>query len=164
MTRTTRVSESIVVAADPAVVYDVVSHPDRIPEFSPENTRGVVDDPDRAAYAGMTFTGWNRRLGFRWSTRCEVTAADPNRRFEFAVRRWGFGPVMAPVAVATWTFTLEPVDGGTRVTETWTDDRGWPDGVAAVFDRIVTGKPGFAEFQRGNIAESLKRLKRLIEG
>lgn len=163
MPRTKQVSDSIIIATDPLTAYDAVSNPDRIPEFSPENTRGVVGDSGPAT-VGMKFVGWNRRRGMTWSTGCVVTAADPGKRFAFKVRRHGYGKLMVPVALATWEYTFEPCEGGTRVTETWTDDRrGWPDAFAAPFDRVVTGKPGFAAFQRENIAESLAGLKRLLE-
>lgn len=162
MTRTKQVSDSIVIATDPTTAYEAVSHPDRIPEFSPENTRAVVKSG--AAYVGMRFDGVNRRRGVTWITGCEVTAADPGRHFAFKVRRYGFGKPLVTVKIATWDFSFEPVDGATRVTETWTDDRhGWPDLVALGFDWVVTGKPGFAEFQKRNIAKSLASLKRLLE-
>jgi hypothetical protein len=164
MTRTKQVSDSIVIAVDPMTVYDAVSHPDRIPDFSPENTRGVVDEPGESAYVGMKFVGWNRRRGMIWTTGCEVTAADPGKRFAFKVNRYGLGPLRVPYSVASWEYALAPVEGGTRVTETWTDDRpGWPDAFALRFDKIATGKPGFAEFQRWNIARSLSQLKKLLE-
>ncbi len=164
MARTKQVSGSIVIAADPMAVYDAVSHPERIPAFSPENTRGITDGGD--AYVGMRFEGVNQRRGITWVTGCEVTHADAGRRFAFKVRRYGiFGQPVLPVAVASWDYTFERVDSGTRVTETWTDDRrGWPDLLAKGFDFVATGKTGgFAEFQRGNIAESLARLKALLE-
>ena len=71
---------------------------------------------------------------------------------------------MFPVSVASWDYRFEAVDGGTRVTETWIDDRShWPDWFTAGFDRVATGKASFAEFQRGNIARSLAGLKELLE-
>ncbi len=54
---------------------------------------------------------------------------------------------------------FEPVPEGTRVTETWTDDRRWPDPVAAAFDKLATGGQHFHQFQRRNIATTLKRLR-----
>jgi len=50
------------------------------------------------------------------------------------------------------------------VTETWTDDRRrWPDGLARVFDTVVTRGQTFADFQRGNIRSTLGRLKTVLE-
>ncbi|MCE5292878.1 MAG: SRPBCC family protein [Nocardiaceae bacterium] len=165
MARTKQVTDSIIIATDPLTAYNAVSHPERIPAFSPENTRGVVESEGAPAFVGMRFSGWNRRRGAVWTTGCEVTAADQGRHFAFKVRRYGLGPMMVPVAVASWDYRFEPVEGGTRVTETWTDDRrGWPDAPTRAFDWVATGKSeGFAEFQRGNIARSLAGLKKLLE-
>jgi hypothetical protein len=44
------------------------------------------------------------------------------------------------------------------VTETWTDDRRWPDALVRAFDTVATGTT-FAAFQRGNIRRTLDRLK-----
>jgi hypothetical protein len=93
-----------------------------------------------------------------------VTAAEPGRRFAFDVERYGFGRFMVPVRIATWAYDFEPVDGGTRVTETWTDGRtGWPDFATRIFDPIATRKPSFAEFQKGNIRRTLANLKKELE-
>ena len=52
---------------------------------------------------------------------------------------------------------------GTRVTETWTDDRPWPDVVARTFDAVVTGGQTFARFQEKNIRRTLARLRSELE-
>ncbi len=71
---------------------------------------------------------------------------------------------MLPGPIATWEYRFEPEAGGTRVTETWTDDRRrWPDAVANAFDRAATGGKTFAQFQVGNIRTTLKRLKEALE-
>ncbi len=50
------------------------------------------------------------------------------------------------------------------MTETWTDDRRrWPDGLARVFDTVVTRGQTFADFQRGNIRSTLGRPKAVLE-
>lgn len=155
------VSDSVVIEASPEEIYAELSDPTQMARWSPEN-RGakVADGPGRAPYVGMTFVGDNKRGPARWVTRCTVTAAEPGRRFAFDVDRYGLGVPLLPVRIATWAYDLEPVAGGTRVTETWTDRRrGWPDAVADRFDRFATGGRTFAEFQRGNIARTLARLK-----
>ena len=66
--------------------------------------------------------------------------------------------------IASWEYRFEPVDGGTQVTETWTDARrGWPDLVANAFDKVATGGRTFADFQRRNIAKTLDNLKADLE-
>ena len=168
MARIKEVSDDVIIAVDPSIAYENVSDVTQMPRWSPENTGAEIDASETPqasakAYVGMTFVGSNARSGFRWHTRCEVTEADPGRKFTFRVREYGFGKPILKVPVATWSYSFEPVEGGCKVTETWTDDRRWPDAVAAVFDRIVTGKPGFAQFQQGNIRRTLEGLKAELE-
>jgi hypothetical protein len=160
------VSDSVVVAADPAAVYAVVADPTRTPEYSPEN-RGARTGAPGLLPVGAVFTGANERRGFRWITECVVTAADPGERFAFRVRAIGGARRRVRARIAGWEHRLEPValpDGrpGTRVTQTWTDERAMPDPVARVFDAVATRGP-FADFQRRNLATSLQRLKALLE-
>ena len=161
MGRPRRVSESVVVAAGPAAVWSAVSDPTRTHRWSPENTGAVVDGPLRV---GATFTGRNRRFGASWSTSATVTAWEPERRFAFRVDAIGVRTPRVRARNASWEYRLEPVDGGTRVTETWTDDRPWPDAVATVFDLVVTRGSSFAEHTRRNLRASLAGLRRELDG
>ncbi|AMY18467.1 hypothetical protein A3Q40_01071 [Rhodococcus sp. PBTS 1] len=159
--RTRTVSDSVVVAAPPDEVYAALADPTRMARWSPENTGAVVADPRRGGtYVGMTFVGTNRRGPARWSTRCVVTAADPGERFAFTVQAIGPHRPILRTPIASWEYRFDPVDGGTRVTETWTDDRPWPDALAAVFDKVATRGSLFADFQRRNIARTLASLQR----
>lgn len=164
MARDMTVRDSIVVDVDPETVYAQVSDPTQMGRWSPENRGAVVLGKPGPAYVGMEFVGSNRRGRGRWVTRCVVTAADPGRRFAFDVRTWGVRRPSVPVRIATWEYTFEAADGGTLVTETWTDGRrGWPDLVTGVFDRAATGGRTFADFQRRNIARTLRNLKADLE-
>ncbi len=164
MSRQLRVSASVHVEVDPATVYDAVSDVTQMGRWSPENTGARVQQPGTAPYVGMRFVGSNRRGPTRWRTGCVVTAADPGRRFAFDVDRYGVGPVLLPIAVASWEYTFQPQDGGTLVTETWLDGRtGWPDLVVKAFDPLATRHASFADFQRGNIGRTLANLKRELE-
>lgn len=159
MTRPLTASESTVVAATPDAIYAQVADPSQMPRWSPENVGGQVPSPGSPLLVGDTFVGTNKRGPVRWSTRCVVTTADPGREFTFQVRQIGLRTPRLGARIATWSYTFDPVTGGTRVTETWTDNRRWPDGVAAAFDRFVTRGQLFHDFQRRNIATTLKRLK-----
>lgn len=164
MAREFEVSDSIVISVDPATAYDAISDVRQMGRWSPENRGAVVKDDFKHAYVGMRFVGDNKRGPMRWQTECVVTDAEPGRRFAFDVRRYGFGRLMVPVQIASWAYDFESVDGGTRVTETWSDGRtGWPDFTTRVFDPIATRKPSFAEFQKGNIRRTLANLKTELE-
>ncbi|WP_345497706.1 SRPBCC family protein [Nocardia callitridis] len=158
------VSDSIVIDADPTTLYDRISDVTQMGSWSPENRGAKIAQPRAAAYVGMVFEGHNKRGAFRWSTRCTVTAADPGARFAFRVHVIGVGKPLLHGRIANWEYRFEPEAGGTRVTETWNDDRtNWPDRVAGVFDRIVTRGKTFADFQQKNIHLTLRNLKRVIE-
>lgn len=161
--RTLTVSDSVVIAVDPITAWEAVSDITQMGRWSPENTGGhlTVTGP---VTVGTPFDGSNKRGGARWTTSCTVTAADPGERFAFRVHR--IGPPGRPLItahIATWEYRFEAVDGGTRVTETWTDERRWPDALARVFDRAVTGGSTFAEYQPKNIRRTLDRLKAELE-
>ncbi len=136
----------------------MVADPTRIAEFSPENI-GAVTPGTGPLSVGDRFTGHNRRGPGRWSTQCEVIASEPGVRFAFTVDRFGGPARSVPVTIATWDYRFEPVEGGTRVTEIWTDGRGWPDVLTYPFDWLATGGSTFAEFQRTNIRRTLDRLR-----
>ncbi|MFF2189551.1 SRPBCC family protein [Streptomyces sp. NPDC058155] len=171
MPRTFTVSDSVVIAASPAMVYGRISRPALMGRWSPENLGATVrprrggESADPDTYVGMVFDGHNKRGPMRWTTRCTVTAADADERFAFRVHAIGIRTPRLRGPIASWEYRLEAVDGGTRVTETWTDDRrSWPDAVAHAFDRVATRGHTFADFQARNIHRTLSNLKRVVEG
>lgn len=164
MSRQITVMDSTLVAVDPVTAYDAVSRPERMGRWSPENLGAAVVGGSRPAEVDMQFVGHNRRGPARWSTRCTVTAADPGRHFAFRVHAIGVRTPRIEGPIATWDYRFEPVDGGTQITETWTDDRcGWPDWAARGFDWVATSGQTFAAFQAGNIQRTLQALKRELE-
>ncbi|NHA68296.1 SRPBCC family protein [Phycicoccus flavus] len=102
-------SESVLVAADPAVVYDLVSDVPRTGEWSPVCRGCVWDDPARGAEVGAGFTGHNETPDRTWTTHSEVVVADRPREFA-----WEVGP-----GRVRWGYTMEPAGDGTRLTESW---------------------------------------------
>ncbi|MEU0394021.1 SRPBCC family protein [Streptomyces sp. NPDC006208] len=165
MARIFSVSDSVVIDAAASVIYEQVSDPALMGRWSPENRGATVRGRSERAYVGMVFDGRNTRGPLSWTTRCTVTAADPDQRFAFRVRAIGMRRPVLPSRIATWEYRFEAAPGGgTLVTETWTDDRrAWPDFLARAFDRIATRGHTFAEFQRRNIRTTLDNLKRAME-
>jgi len=163
MGRTMTVHDSVVVDADPMTVYRLVADPTQMPRWSPENTGADVPEPGSPATVGTTFVGTNKRGPARWQTHCRVTASDPGKRFTFDVFQFGPRILMLRFRIATWDYRFEEVEGGTKVTETWTDGRRWPDSMASVVDTFATGGQTFADFQRRNIAKTLANLKADLE-
>lgn len=160
MTREFTVSDSIVIDAGADVLYDAISDPRNMGTWSPENLGAVIHDARESAYVGMEFDGRNKRGRASWVTRSKVTIAERGETFEFRVFAIGVKSPRIKGANATWRYDFETVPEGTKVTETWTDDRRkWPDTAAFVFDKIVTSGKTFPEFQRRNIRKTLQNLQ-----
>lgn len=101
------VSRSAVVAAPPQEVFALLADPRRHAEIDGSGTvRSALAGPERLA-PGATF-GMRMRLGVPYVIRNEVVEFEEGRRI--AWRHLGHH---------VWRYELEPVDGGTRVTETF---------------------------------------------
>jgi uncharacterized protein YndB with AHSA1/START domain len=156
------VSQEVTISVPPSAVWAVVSDPTQTSRWSPENTGGRLD-AGSALLVGDTFVGSNHRRHYRWVTRCRVTAAEPERRFAFRVEALGVRKPWLRAPIASWAYDLEPVDGGTKVTETWTDDRtGWSDRVTKIFDKVATHS-SFHEYNTQNMRTTLDNLKTTLE-
>lgn len=160
MTRTMQVSDAMIIDVDALTLWEQVADPTQMSRWSPENTGAHTPADSRPLQVGEVFEGSNHRGRAGWVTECVVTASDPGERFAFKVRKIGAGSPKLRAGIATWIYEFEDIDGRTRVTETWTDDRtAWPDWVAAIIDRVLTSGRPFADFQRLNIHRTLTAMK-----
>lgn len=148
------IEERIQVAVAPAAAYAAVADLRRMGTWSPECI-GVLVLRRRPDGAPGSFVGFNRRGLIVWFTVCRVVTAEPGREFAFDVTTFG-------QPVARWGYRFEPSDGGTAVTEFWTDRR---NRGAAVLGRIVTGKAARRrpEINRDGMRATLGRLKQDLE-
>ncbi len=115
--------ESRVIPASAQTLYDLLSTIELMPTFSPETVQTRWLDGARGVAVGHRFAGVNVLGRMRWTTTPTVTAADPGRRFAFRVPTG---------AACTWSYELEPVDGGTRVTESVRAERRMPAPIRAL--------------------------------
>ena len=116
-----RYSESIVVAAPPDALYDMVSDVTRMGEWSPICKACWWDEGD-SLRVGAWFSGRNELPERVWETRSLVVAAQPGREFAFVVGG----------AWVRWGYAFAPVEGGTQVTESW---EFLPAGIARFHER-----------------------------
>jgi hypothetical protein len=105
------------VAADPASVYDLVSDVTRVSEWSPETVAARWLDGATGPAVGVRFQGDNRIGRVAWSTKPTITVAERGVRFAFQVPGASGG---------SWSFDLEAVPGGTRLTESVTQAKPSP--------------------------------------
>ena len=110
------ISVSRDIAAPPAAVMALVTDVTRSGEWSPETTSCSWAAGFDGPTLGARFSGSNRNGFHRWTTSCQVIAAEP-LRFAFRVTYLG-------QQVADWDYAATETEGGCTLTETWTDRRG----------------------------------------
>jgi hypothetical protein len=109
------VSVDRVIPADAGAIFALLVDPRRHRDIDGSGTvRDATDLPDRLRL-GSTF-GMSMKMGVPYSMVNEVVEFEENRRIAWQPRMkiagWmGGGRI--------WRYELEPVEGGTRVTETW---------------------------------------------
>lgn len=110
-------SDSIDIAAPPEQVWSLVTSLDRYGEWSSENTGGYwrkgADGQPGTGEVGDQFVGVNRLDGVEWKAPVEIIRKDAPRDFAFVTGGLQFN-------IALWRYQLEAIDGGTRLTESWT--------------------------------------------
>lgn len=137
----------------PDQLYAMVSDVTRTGEWSPICRACWWDEGDGPS-VGSHFTGRNETPERTWETRSEVVAADPGHEFAWEVNGgW-----------VRWGFTMEPTDGGTRLTESWSF---LPPGIAGFHERFgATADEEIAkrsEAALAGIPATLAAIKRTAE-
>jgi hypothetical protein len=152
-----RAAASTVIGVPAEGIYAFIADMPRMGEISPECTGGVWEGESRAI--GAMFVG-SSTIGDRtWQRRLRVVVADPPR--EFAWENLG-DPAVAvaddSLGAARWGYTFTPVDGGTRVDETW--------GLLDNPRLEAVGEEALRQLEARNLAgmqQTLAKLKELLE-
>ena len=108
-------ARSVVIEAPAARIYALVADLPRMGDWSPECRRVEWLEGSTGPAEGATFIGHNQggpRGLMKWSRRGRVLTADPGREFAFVTEEGGRDST-------EWRYRLEPVEGGTRVTESY---------------------------------------------
>jgi hypothetical protein len=147
-------SDSIVLAASPEALYDLVSDVTRTGEWSPV-CRACWWDDGATGQVGDWFTGRNEVPDRTWETRSQVVAADRGREFAWLVGG----------RFARWGFRLEAVDGGTLLTESWEFLAAGHDRFADLYgDRAPEQVADRTRAAHEGIPATLAAIKRIAEG
>jgi len=136
------------IAAPAETVWTLVSDLPRMGDWSPENRGGQWVRGATGPAPGARFKGENRNGDKSWSTDVKVIDAVPGRRFSFLV-------TVGPVKIALWEYDIEETPDGCRVTETWTDRRGW---LAKKAGGRASGVSNRVEHNRDGMERTLARL------
>ena len=144
---------SIDIEAAPADVWALVHDVRRMPEWSPQVTSVRLRDGFDEVALGAQFTNRNVQDALEWTTHAEVTAFVPDQEIAFKVtENW-----------VTWSFHLEAVGPGTRLTQR----RVAPDGVSDLSRDLADAAFGsmepFTEITRAGMQQTLERIKTAAE-
>ncbi len=104
----------VVVDATPQQVWAVVTDVGRAGEWSHETRGGEWLDPADVCAPGARFRGRNGRRAMRWSRVCEVEEVEAPSRFG-----WRTIPTRVYPDSTRWRIELHPVEGGTRVVQSF---------------------------------------------
>lgn len=138
------ITASTVVAAPPAAVFAILADPRQHPRIDGSGTvQGTVSGPDRLSL-GARF-GMNMRQGAPYRITNRVVEFEEDRLIAWR-----------HVGPHRWRYELEPVEGGTRVTESW-DLTHYPGPLRSVMRRLFG-----ARTQRA-VDATVLRLKELAE-
>jgi hypothetical protein len=146
-------SHSVVIDASAESIYALVADLPRMGEWSNECRRVEWLDDSSGPVEGARFVGHNQGGpgGFlKWTRRGRVVTADPGREFSFVTEESGREGT-------EWRYRLEPADGGTRVTESYTVSS------IPVWARIVDVPTNRARELRETLAHTLGQLKSAAE-
>jgi hypothetical protein len=109
-------AESIVIGRSPEDLYDMVTDVTRMGEWSPVCTTCWWDE-GASPEVGAWFSGRNVDGDATWETRSQIVVADRGKEFAYLVGG----------SLVRWGYAFEPVEGGTKLTESW---EFLPDGIA----------------------------------
>ncbi|QBX54487.1 SRPBCC family protein [Nocardioides seonyuensis] len=145
--------QSVEIAAAPSKVWELVSDVTRMPEWSD----GVASVRLRAGFdevaLGTEFTNRNVLGELEWTTHGKVVAFEPEQVLAFRIEEnW-----------AIWSFTLEPVGPGTRLTQR----RETPEGISELSHQLTDGFMGgqdvYTETLLAGMAGTLEAIKNAAE-
>ena len=143
------VSVERVIPATAEAIFALISDPNRHQEFDGSGTVRAAKNVPAKLELGSSF-GMSMKMGVPYSMTSTVIEFEQDR-----VLAW---QTLPPVTLAAklaggriWKYVLEPVDGGTRVTESWDISQ------EASLTRGVVRKA--SEETRKNMAKTLERIE-----
>jgi uncharacterized protein YndB with AHSA1/START domain len=145
------VSVERVIPAAPQAIFDLIANASRHPEIDGSGTVKEVKagGPERLA-AGSVF-GMSMHMGIKYSMVNTVVEFEENRRIAWQARPGGFIGKFA--GGRTWRYELEPVDGGTRVRESWD--------VSEDHQRMLLKLGGMPDKTKASMEKTLARIEEL---
>jgi Polyketide cyclase / dehydrase and lipid transport len=146
------VSVERVIPAGPAAIFALVADAARHPEIDGSGSVKQVKPGAPATLSlGSTF-GMSMQLGVKYSMVSTVIEFEQDRRIAWQSRPGGF--VGKFVAGRIWRYELEPVEGGTRVRESWD--------ISQDHQRALLRLGGLPEKTAKSMATTLEHIEGLV--
>lgn len=146
------VSVERVIPAPPEKIFELLVYPDKHQAIDGSGTvrDAKGDNASERLKLGSKF-GMKMKMGLPYSMVSTVVEFEEGRRI--AWQTWPpFGPKIAGGRI--WRYVLEPVEGGTKVTESW-------DITEEKLTKPLVGLGGAAEKTRKNMAQTLENIEKL---
>ena len=138
-----------IIPAPPEKIFELLVHPEQHQEIDGSGTVRDAKGNTERMKLGSTF-GMKMKLGFPYSMESEVIEFEENRCVAWQTRP----PIGKSIAGGRiWRYDLEPVDGGTRVRETW--DISQEKGMKSIVRKA-------AKKTRENMAKTLERIEEIV--
>jgi len=140
------------IPSPPEPIFDLLVDPAGHSEIDGGGTVKGARSGGRRLVLGDRF-GMDMKLGVAYSTRNTVIELEENRRI--AWQTTASGPAGSLLGGRIWRYVLEPVDGGTLVTESWdlTQER--------VTSKFVV-KATMTDATKRNMERTLARIEELV--
>jgi uncharacterized protein YndB with AHSA1/START domain len=140
-----------VIPAPPEAIFDLLADPSRHPEIDGSGTVQRAKGGSERLAMGSTF-GMAMKLGIPYAMTSTVIEFEADRRIAWQTR--GPGSIGRHFGGRVWRYEVEPVDGGTRVRETW--DLTTESGMSKPFARKAGPSTGKA------MTATLERIEHLV--
>ncbi|MGL4743249.1 MAG: SRPBCC family protein [Dermatophilaceae bacterium] len=145
------VSVTRLIPAGAAAIFDLLVDPDRHADIDGGGTVQGARSGGRRLGLGDRF-GIEMKIGVAYATLNEVVEYEENRLLAWQTR--ARGTMSRFIGGRIWRYELEPVEGGTMVTESWDISREGFVSKPAV--RLLAGTT------RRNMAATLERIEELV--
>jgi hypothetical protein len=149
------ISRTVAVAADPHLVWSLVTDLTAMGEYSPENVGGHWLPPATGPGPGAEFRGTNRNGRRLWHTRATVVEWEDGVGFTFDVHS------SIGLRVSRWGYQVRPDGDGCLLTEHWY--RVGNRFVQRFLGPRVTGRTDRPGFNVHSIEHTLARVKARAE-
>jgi hypothetical protein len=147
------------VASEPARVWEVICDVEELAKGSPELMRTEWLDGATGPALGARYLGHNEHpVAGKGRTLAHITECEPERRLTWAVLdvdgRFGDPAEALERRMATWSFDLTPVEGGTLLRQSTVIGPG-PSGLTAVIARMPDKEEAVIAYRLRELGEGM---------